>query len=246
MAVTTGIDRLGMRARPEGRHVMEQTWDDLLFLHWPIDPATIRPLIPAYLDIDFFEGQAWLSITPFRVNHIRFLSLPEVPGLDSFIELNVRTYVHHNGVPGVWFFSLDASKLLPTIAARLVYLLPYYKSEMSFNELDGDFSCVSKRVIPEDAEFGVRWRVGATLPDPDPESLAFFLVERYALFAGNETELLMTRVYHPPWGLKEAVVSILVSTMTTPLRFSPPSGPPLVHFSRTLHVEIWPPTPVVI
>src|SRR5688500_16938127 len=100
MATTSGIDRLAMRAKPAGAHVMDQNWDHLVFLHWPIDPAIVRPLIPPQLEIDTFDGQAWIGITPFAVTHLRILSLPEVPGLDHFVELNVRTYVHFRGIPG--------------------------------------------------------------------------------------------------------------------------------------------------
>src|SRR5947209_1077258 len=111
------IDRLAMRARPEGSPVVHQRWDNLLFLHWPVGPDLLRALIPSALDIDTFEGQAWIGITPFRLADLRIASLPPVPGLNAFDELNVRTYVVFNGIPGVWFFSLDASLLLATVAA---------------------------------------------------------------------------------------------------------------------------------
>src|ERR1041385_3822856 len=107
------LDRLAMRSRPHGSPVMHQNWDNLLFLHWPIEPEALRPLVPAELQIDTFENQAWLSMSPFALTGLRMLSLPPIPGLNSFLELNVRTYVHRNGIPGIWFFSLDASKLIP-------------------------------------------------------------------------------------------------------------------------------------
>src|SRR5687767_11115562 len=115
----TSLDRLAMRARPEGSPVMHQNWENLLFLHWPIDPVAIRPLIPEGLEIDTFDGKAWIGITPFALTGLRVLSMPPIPGLDLFIELNVRTYVQYKGVPGIWFFSLDVSKLIPVLAARM-------------------------------------------------------------------------------------------------------------------------------
>src|SRR5437764_11600687 len=118
---STAVDRLAMRARPEGTPVMEQAWEDLLFLHWPIDEALIRPLIPASLEIDTFEGKAWIGITPFRLTGFRLMSLPPIPGFSAFNEINVRTYVHHDGKPGIWFFSLDASKILPAVGARVLF-----------------------------------------------------------------------------------------------------------------------------
>src|SRR5881296_4376481 len=112
MGTAVSLDRLAMRARPQGSPVMYQNWGNLLFLHWPIDPTSIRPLIPEELEIDTSDGKAWLGITPFAMTGVRFVALPPVPGLESFLELNVRTYVHFKGMPGIWFFSLDASKLI--------------------------------------------------------------------------------------------------------------------------------------
>lgn len=73
---------------------MHQTWQNLLFLHWPIDPALLRPLIPGALEIDTYDGSAWIGITPFGMKDIRPVSFPAIPGLDMLLELNVRTYVH--------------------------------------------------------------------------------------------------------------------------------------------------------
>src|SRR5215831_15051590 len=128
MGTKAEVDRLAMRAKPEGRPVMEQNWEKILFLHWPIDPALIQARIPPGLEVDLFEDKAWIGITPFKVTGLHLMSLPPVPGLDSFNEINVRTYVHYEGKPVIWFFSLDASKLIPVIAARLFYQVPYHSA----------------------------------------------------------------------------------------------------------------------
>jgi uncharacterized protein YqjF (DUF2071 family) len=244
MNTGTAINRLAMRARPDGEPIMHQNWANLLFLHWPIDDALIRPLIPAPLEIDTFDGQAWISITPFGMTGVRFASMPAIPGLDSFLELNVRTYVHHNGRPGVWFFSLDASKLIPALAARVIYMLPYYRATMDFMVNGNEFRFESQRTIGPSAGFSARWQAGVRLRDPDADSLAFFLVERYALFAGTSENLAMTRIYHHPWILEEAIVQEYRSTMLSALNLPEPSSAPLAHFSRVLNVEVWEPIAV--
>jgi uncharacterized protein YqjF (DUF2071 family) len=86
---------------------MRQWWGKLLFMHWPVAPSAIRPLVPPHLSIDTYEGQAWLGVVPFTMWGVRPYITPPVPGLSSFHELNVRTYVHHEGVPGVLFLSMD-------------------------------------------------------------------------------------------------------------------------------------------
>src|SRR3954462_52132 len=147
MREAAAIDRLGMRARPEGPYVMEQNWENLLFLHWPFDEAVVRSLIPAGLDIDTFDGKAWVGITPFRLTGLRFLSLPPIPTLDTFNEVNLRTYVVHNGVPGIWFFSLDASKILPALGARLFFNLPYYDAKINYSTTGSEFSFDMTRTV---------------------------------------------------------------------------------------------------
>ena len=235
------IDRLGIRSKPEGAHVIEQNWENLLFLHWPIDEAVIRPLIPPALDIDTFDGKAWVGITPFRLTGLRFLSLPPIPLLDSFDEVNLRTYVVHNGVPGIWFFSLDASKILPALAARLFFNLPYFDSAIDCTAAGGEFVFNMTRTVGPAAHFKARWRQGQRLRAPDLESLAFFLVERYCFFALAADQVQMTRVYHHPWILEEGLVGHCDSTLLNAAGLQEPSEPPLVYFSKAVNVQIWPP-----
>src|SRR5665213_1567472 len=103
------VDRLSIRARPPGWPVMHQTWSKLLFMHWHVRPDLLRSLVHHDLEIDTFEGKAWVSISPFVLSGLRLPLMPAIPGVSQSYEINVRTYVHRDGIPGIWFFSLDAS-----------------------------------------------------------------------------------------------------------------------------------------
>jgi uncharacterized protein len=234
----TVSDRLAMRQRSAGSPIMHQTWDDLLFLHWPVAPQAIRPLIPKALQIDTFEDQAWIAITPFALNDLRLAALPPIPGLSSFLEVNVRTYVRYGGTPGVWFFSLDASKVVPTVASRLLFLLPYFNAHIEF-EQNGELCFTSTR-SHSSAHLRTAWRVGPLVGVAEPGSLAFFLVERYSLFSTLKQNLRISRIHHPPWLLNQAQVLSHESSMISELGLPEPKTPPLAHFSRTQAVEIWP------
>src|SRR5215203_4914450 len=174
METSATLDRLAMRARPAGEPILHQNWENLLFLHWPIEPGFIRALIPEELEVDTYDGRAWIGITPFAVTGLRLLSMPPIPALNSFDELNVRTYVHSKGIPGIWFFSLDASKLIAALAARVFFGLPYHNAEIDFTGAGQEFGFNSKRLLPPSATFGARWHTGLRLRDPDQDSLAFF------------------------------------------------------------------------
>ena len=109
---------------PTGPWVMAQTWDDLAFLHWRVPPEVLRPRVPAGLELDTFDGSAWLGITPFRLERLRVRGTFPFPVLSSFLEINVRTYATAERKPGIWFFSLDTESPMAVQAARRLYRLP--------------------------------------------------------------------------------------------------------------------------
>jgi uncharacterized protein YqjF (DUF2071 family) len=154
----------------------------------------------------------------------------------------VRTYVHHEGKPGIWFFSLDASKIIPAIGARIFFTLPYFSAEIDFTKSGDEFRFEMKRDLGSGAHFHARWRQGPRLRSPDTESLAFFLVERYGFFAETGGQLSMTRAYHHPWILDEARVTSFESSLIGALGLPEPVSESLVHFSSSpLTVQVWPP-----
>ena len=169
------IDRLSIRQRPSGHPIMHQTWGKLLFMHWRIDENLLRSLVPSQLEIDKFDGSAWIGVIPFTMWNIRAAFLPPIPGTSAFHELNVRTYVHINGVPGVWFFSLDAQNKLAVWAARKLYHLPYFYADMSLSQSDNTISYSSRRRDDNgpSAELETRWTIGTPLPESEPTRWIF-------------------------------------------------------------------------
>src|SRR5690606_9486240 len=107
-----------------------------LFAHWPVAPSLLRPLVPAGLELDTFDGSAWIGVVPFGMARVRPRFVPPVPLLSRFLELNVRTYVTAGGKGGVWFFSLDANSRLAVRGARWSYHLPYYDARMTLVRRD--------------------------------------------------------------------------------------------------------------
>jgi uncharacterized protein YqjF (DUF2071 family) len=125
---------------PTKPSLMKQSWHDLLFAHWPVPFQTIRNMVPSPLDIDLYEGSAWVGVVPFHMSNIqlRGLPAPAIPFTSKFPEINVRTYVTYGNKPGVYFFSLDATNLLAVKAARLSFKLPYFFSSISVKQKKRD------------------------------------------------------------------------------------------------------------
>lgn len=227
--------------------LMRQRWSNLLFAHWPMAPDGLRPYLPPRLELDTFEGQAWLGVVPFTMSGIRPLGLPAVPGLSTLHELNVRTYARLDGVPGVWFLSLDATQPLGVWAARTLFHLPYLRTRMTLIRRGDTLHAAAERTHPgaPPAAFRAAWTPGNALPPARPGSLAHFLTERYHLYTAGPRlradfgrgQLWRGHLYHAPWPLRQAVLHEWHSTLIESHGLPTPAGEPLLYAADA--VDVW-------
>ncbi len=218
---------------------MAQTWHDLLFAHWPVDPAILRPLVPPRLPLDLFQGRCWVGVVPFWMSHIHARFVPPFPGLSRFLELNVRTYVTLEGKPGVYFFSLDAANLPAVWAARTFYRLPYFYARMSA-ATQNDWIAYESRRHQESAEFHGRYRPAGPVKLRAPGTLEYWLSERYCLYTVADDGVYRAEIHHDQWPLQDAEAELEINTVAAAAGIPPLQGAPLLHFSRRLEVLIWP------
>lgn len=226
---------------------MRQTWRDLLFAHWPVPVETLRPLIPASLDVDTFDGAAWVGVVPFHMTGVRLRGTPFSPVAGAFPELNVRTYVVPRRAaerePGVWFFCLDAGSPVAVAVARRWFHLAYFNARMSV-ATDGDrIGYTSRRTHRGAAPAAFSAIYGPTAPVSlsEPGTLVHWLTERYCLYAADRRGYLYRGdIYHRQWPLQAAEAEIGVNTMAAAHGIALPETPPLLHFARRLDVRCWP------
>jgi uncharacterized protein YqjF (DUF2071 family) len=238
------IDRITPTRRPSGLVVNRQKWDNLLFLHWAVPVSQLRPLVPSELTIDTFDGNAYVGLIPFTVRGARAPFLPPLPGVSTFHEVNVRTYVHYRGGdPGVWFFSLDATSKLAVRFARSFFHLPYRDASIRLTELHprgSGFDYESRRTEGSDASLRVAYQ-----PDDAPprnatvKTLDHFLIERYVLYARDRSGLYRGRVHHKPYPIRDATVRMLDESLLAAARILRPGKAPIVHYSRGVDTEIF-------
>ena len=223
---------------PVRRAIMKQGWFDLAYIHFRYDASEVAALLPPQLDVDIHDGSAWVGLVPFSMRGIGLPRLPSVPYLGSFPEINVRTYVVHDGVPGVWFFSLDINRLLPTVVARATYKLPYCWGSAS-HKRSGDrlTTRVQRRWPTPRAHTTIDLRIGEVISAPSP--LEIFLTARWGLYShGGGDSVRYAPVQHPNWPLQRAQLLALDESLITAAGLSNPSGDPHVMFSPGVQVRV--------
>lgn len=231
--------------RPRSPWMMRMQWANLLFAHWEVPVAALRDAIPAALDVDTYEGRAWLGIVPFWMRGTRPRCVPSLPGVSNFPELNVRTYVTVGGKPGVWFFSLDAASKLAVRVARKTFHLPYFDARMPAScDATGTCHYESTRTHRGATPATFRATYGPTGSPylSQPGTLEHWLTERYALYAMSPRGVLHRgEIHHVPWPLQPAQAVIEVNTMAEAAGFALPNEAPRLHYVEFLDVIAWRP-----
>ncbi|HEY2091843.1 MAG TPA: DUF2071 domain-containing protein [Thermoanaerobaculia bacterium] len=226
-----------------------QNWHHLLFLHWEVPPSELQALLPSGLDLDTFEGKAYVGLIPFTITGVRPVMTPPLPWISSFHEVNVRTYVHRDGRdPGVWFFSLDASSAIAVAAARAAYKLQYYNALIDFSASKDPMPLIdfdSRREDPRGqlpAHCRTRYQpTEGPITQAAPGTLDHFLIERYILYAlDDDHTLYRARVHHQPYPIQRVNVLDLDETLVWASKVKRPESAPIRHYAREVNVKVYP------
>jgi len=230
---------------PPGLPLLRQLWRHLGFFHWPVEPDLISAVLPPGIDVDTFDGVAYLGLVPFTMVGTRPPFLPALPGFSDFHEVNVRTYVHVGGRdPGVWFFSLDASSHLAVSGARALYKLPYFHASIAMAVHQDPIDVIDFRSSRNGAaNLRCTYQPTGEVRPAQPDTLEFFLVERYLLYSWDGRRLRTARVFHQPYPLQTARLNDgFEDTLVAQSGVARPDGPPpLAHYAREVDARIYRP-----
>ena len=221
-----------------GPAVVRQSWRQVAFLHWRVDPSDVQPLLPAGLIPDVLDGSAWIGLTPFRVERFRLLQAPPAPFISSFAETNLRTYAcDRDGRDGLWFLSLDVTSSINVAGGRLGGFR-YFLSTMTVQGQHAvHYRC--RRLVGPPAGHDIAVRPGPTLTElSDLESRLTGRWRAYTRLAGR---LMDVPVAHERWPLRRAELLSIDETLITAAGLPPVTDAPLVHFSEGVDARFGPP-----
>ena len=219
---------------PQKNWRWRQQWNELAFIHWEINKDWLISQIPNGLELDLYDGKAWIGIVPFSMKGVTLRGFPAPKFLCDFPEINLRTYVTRNGKKGVWFFSLDVPHSLAVWAARTFFHLPYYKAQIH-TTIDGTH--VDYQFKRNEVEFEGTYTPGEFI-DAASKSFEYWSTERYCLYSANSTgELFRAEIHHRQWPLQSASITIRKNTFLDNL----PIGKmhPSVLFSKSIDVVVY-------
>jgi hypothetical protein len=229
-------DAAGRLASFLERGLLTMRWEEALFAHWPVAPAVVDDRLPRGVEVDTHDGRAWLGVVPFAMTDIRPRWAPV--GL-SFPELNLRTYVTHDGEPGVYFFSLDADDRLGVAVARRLFRLPYYRADARIERRGDERRVRSRRTHPgvPPCSFDATYAPEGPTFRADERPFERYLVERYRFYTTDDDgRLYAADIDHEPWPLREARAEIVRNDCFRANGFDHPDGDPVLHYCAGIDV----------
>jgi uncharacterized protein YqjF (DUF2071 family) len=207
-----------------------QEWHDTVFFHWKVPRLLLEEFIPEELELDTFNNIAWVSLVAFEVKNMRMRNLPVLPFISHFHEINIRTYVIKDGVPGIYLFSIETDKFIEVLFSRLFIGLPYQKSEIIRNET----SLLSDN-ITLNSHLNIEFN---KVSFNEKTTLDFWLSERHALYEKGHEEIFRFDVHHPEWQLQKLNAKILKIKYNAG-KYTLNSYPDKIHYSKKAEVILW-------
>ena len=229
-------------------------WRYLAMLNLVVDPGILAPLIPPGTEIDYENGETFISVVGFLFLDTRLLGLP-IPLHRDFEEVNLRFYVRKKSADtwrrGVVFVREFVPRRAIALVARAFYGENYLALPMKHEiehvdlKLSVEYSWRRRR----------KWESLMVRASGEPQSIpagshAEFITEHYWGYTSVRAGCTEYRVEHPRWKIWnaesfqfEADITTLYGEQFTETLSSPPrsafiaEGSPVIVHRRTRQFE---------
>ena len=208
-----------------------QEWNKAIFMHWEIEPKLITSLLPRGLELDTINGKTWVSLVAFDMNNIGVRSLPKMPHISDFHEINIRVYIAYKGKPAVYFLNMEGSKRSSCSILKMISKFPYQYSKMKRTS----FSYESENDTQNDS-FYTEYRLDHNVINKDETDI--WLTERYAVFQDYKNNIIEYDVHHAEWPIES--IDIKKLKLNYP-KFNHliHNKPDRIHYSKGVKVLTW-------
>ena len=217
--------------------IIQQQWSNVLFVNWKVDPLTLQKIIP--FDLDLHEKQAVVSVVPFFMSHVRFPWTPRIPFISELWELNLRTYVVHQGRPGIYFLTLDSSHRLGNCIARSFFKLPYQYASIQFRMHQQELSNAEYILQASGKNYQMNLKANVSKANID-DSFQRWVTERYCLFIRHGNKVIRGDVEHEKWKVQKAELKNYSGNFSDQYGVQLPSSPSSVYYAKKLNVRFSP------
>ena len=190
------------------RTFLKAQWINLLMLNYQVDPDILKPYLPAYTELDLWQGKALVSMVGFLFNDTKVLGV-KWPLHTNFEEVNLRFYVRHfdgrEWKRGAVFISEIVPKSIIALIANNLYREHYSAMPMRHSIVS---STESTRYVYEWKRKGQWNKLGATVSNQfgpiQQDSAEAFIFEHYWGYnIWNEKITMEYQVEHVSWEIAQ-------------------------------------------
>jgi uncharacterized protein len=226
-----------------GPVLLAQTWRDIVFVHWPVDPTSVRELFPDRTRPDTFGGRTYVGIVGFSIPSTR---VGGVIPIGPTYEVNVRLYsIDDQGRQGVVFLAMEVTRPDMVLAGHALLRLPYSWSDIEPIPPDPTAAGyrIRRRIPSRHLAAQVAIDIAGSMNQPSP--LQVFLTARWGLHTRTTLGTTWIPIAHPPFPLRSARVRQADYELLAEAGVLPPSDSPIgVMWSPRVDAQVGRPTRV--
>lgn len=207
--------RKRLLSRP-GEPLLFADWEQLLMIHYRVDPDSLQDLVP--FKLDRYDQSAWISLVAFTLRDMRprwfgplGARLFKPIATQNF--LNLRTYVKVRGENGIFFLAEWLTNRVSVILGPIVFGLPYRYGRIRYrHHTFKTTGHISGRIYSSATDAALSYTAHLSSPADFCESgrgsLTEWLMERYTAFTHYHARARFFRVWHEPYLQSPAAAQI--------------------------------------
>jgi uncharacterized protein len=179
-------------------------WLNLIMVNYEIDPAILRPYIPAYTELDHYNGTHYVSLVGFLFKDTKLKGIP-VPFHRTFEEINLRFYVRQKENDkwkrGVVFLREIVALPAITVMANLIYKEHYetHKTKHVWNLGQEEWQVEYYWKLQNEMNHVKVAAASSSYPIEQGTEEEFIAIQNWGYTKIDDQKTSIYQVHHPNW-----------------------------------------------